>query len=44
MRYVKVMDMNDSYAALETGAVAKEEEVITGSDKEIGNNAVIRVE
>lgn len=44
MRYVKVMDRNDSYAALESGAVAKEEEVITGSDKEINGNMVIRVE
>lgn len=43
MRYVKVLDFNDSYAALEAGEVAKEEEVITGSDKEIGNNVVIRV-
>ena len=44
IRYVKVMDMNESYAALENGAVAKEEEVITGSDKEIENNVVVRVE
>lgn len=44
MRYVKVLDRNDAYAALETGAVAKEEEVIVGSNKEIGNNEVIRVE
>ncbi len=44
IRYVKVMDMNESYAALESGAVAKEEEVITGSDKEIENNVVVRVE
>lgn len=44
MRYVKVEDMNDSYAALENGEVSKEEQVITGSDKEIGNNTVIRVE
>lgn len=44
MRYVKVMDMNDRYAALADGEVAKDEEVITGSDKEIENNTVIRVE
>lgn len=43
MRYVKVMDRNDSYAALADGEVAKDEEVITGSDKEIENNTVIRV-
>lgn len=43
MRYVKVMDQNESYAALETGAVSKEERVITGSDKEVESNMVIRI-
>ncbi len=43
MRYVKVLDANDSYAALENGSVAKEEEVIIGSDKEVENNMVVRV-
>ncbi len=44
MRYVKVLDMNDSYAALENGAVAKDEEVIIGSNKEVENNMVVRME
>ena len=43
MRYVKVMDQNENYAALETGAVSKEERVITGSDKEVESNMVIRI-
>ncbi|MCI8930075.1 MAG: hypothetical protein HFI01_08520 [Lachnospiraceae bacterium] len=44
MRYVKVLDMNDSYAALENGSVSKEEEVIIGSNKEVENNMVVRME
>ena len=44
MRYVKVLDMNDSYAALENGSVSKEEEVIIGSNKEVENNIVVRME
>ncbi len=44
MRYVKVLDQNDTYAALETGAVSGDEQVITGSDKEIESNMVIRVD
>ncbi len=44
MRYVKVLDMNDSYAALENGSVLKEEEVIIGSNKEVENNMVVRME
>lgn len=43
MRYVKVVDVNDSYAALENGAVAKDEEIIVGSDKEVENNIVVRM-
>lgn len=43
MRYVKVLDQNDDYAALEDGSVSKDEQIIIDSDKAVENNAVIRI-
>ncbi len=42
-RYVKVLDQNDKYAALEDGSIGREEYVIVSSDKEIEKNSVIRM-
>lgn len=44
LRYVEVLDRNERYAALEEGALAADEQVITGYDKEIANGAAIRYE
>ena len=40
--YVKVLDQNDSYAAIEEGVIDSETELITGSTEEIEDRAVIR--
>lgn len=42
-RYVKVLDQNDSYAALEEGSLSGEDQVITDVDQEIENHMVIRL-
>ena len=42
LRYVEVLDQNESYAALKEGALSGEEQVITGYDKEIINGSAIR--
>lgn len=42
LRYVEVLDQNESYAALKEGALSGEEQVITGYDKEIVNGSAIR--
>lgn len=44
MRYVEVLDQNDSFAALADGSLASGEQVITAYDKEIANGAAIRYE
>ncbi len=44
LRYVEVLDQNESYAALKEGALSGEEQVITGFDKEIANGAAVRYE
>lgn len=41
-RYVKVLDQNDKYAALEEGCIGKDEMVIIWSDKDFEDNSVIR--
>lgn len=43
VRYVKVLDQNDKYAALEEGSIGREESVIISSDKEFEKNSVIRI-
>lgn len=43
VRYVKVLDQNDRYAALEDGSIGREESVIISADKEFGKNSVIRI-
>ena len=40
--YVKVLDQNESYAAIEEGVIDSETELITGSTEEIEDRAVIR--
>lgn len=40
--YVKVLDQNDSYAAIEEGVIDSETELITDSTEEIEDRAVIR--
>lgn len=40
--YVKVLDLNDSYAAIEEGVIDSETELITSSTEEIEDRAVIR--
>lgn len=40
--HVKVLDQNDSYAAIEEGVIDSETELITGSTEEIKDRAVIR--
>lgn len=40
--YVKVLDLNDSYAAIEEGVIDSETELIIGSTEEIEDRSVIR--
>lgn len=40
--YVKVLDQNDSYAAIEEGVIDSETELITGSTEAIEDRMVVR--
>ena len=42
MVYVKVLDQNDTYAAIEEGVISRETELIVGSTEPLEDRAVIR--